>query len=78
MDGASALVRVVGYHVSGQRVHPFDKNFGTRIFIVPRPYCDVVFPPALNDFALTITYAYPDFHTVIRQSANGNLNFFRK
>lgn len=76
MDDWSALIRIVTYHMSGLRVEPYHIDFGTRILVIPRSLCDVVFPPALNQFALQVTAADADLHPQIRQSALGQLEFF--
>lgn len=59
MDASIALIRVAGYHVCGLPVDPSDDAFGTRILVVPSNFCDVIFPPALNGFALKVTETFP-------------------
>ncbi len=76
MDDYYALVRIVAYHMSGWRVEPYHINFGTRILVIPRSLCDVVFPSVLNDFALQVTSVEPDLHFQICQSALGKVDFF--
>jgi hypothetical protein len=68
MDGQIALVRVVGYNRDGFRVAPFDENFGTRILAFSPIYCDVEFPPELNDDAQKVA---PTFHHNILTAVKG-------
>ena len=71
IGSTTAYLKVVGYNRFGARVHPYDCFFGTFILVIPRQFCDVIFPPLpeLHQHAILATTLSPHYHQRIRAAA---------